>query len=762
MRTKVEIEHAFAPREALDRVRSLVLVGIGGAGMSGIARMAKRRGLQVSGTDAVESEVTEGLRREGIPVTIGHSGEAVHPGDAVVLSDAIAMESSPEVARARELGCPLFRRSQLLGWLLRDLKTIAVTGTHGKTTTTGFVGAALLGAGLDPTIVVGAEVADFGGAVREGSGEWAVVEACEAYDGLRDLDPQIVVLTNLELDHVDFHETFEALEESILNFVRRIPPTGALVYCADDPGACRIAAALERNAWPYRLDPASAPDPRHLPGRHNRLNATAALAVADRLGLACEVVLPAIEGFGGAGRRLEVLREGPIAVVDDYAHHPTEIEASIQALRERFPGRRLVVVYQPHLYSRTAGAIDEFAKALSLADFVVLTDIYPAREPPMPGVSSARIAEGVAAPCRYVPQRHLLPREVASMAEPGDVIVGMGAGTIAEFAPVFLAELDRSGPTRVVVAYGGDSAEREISLLSGRQVAEALATKGYRVTRLDVSERLLTGASLAELVGPERPDVAFLAVHGTHAEDGAIQGLFELLHVPYTGSGVAASALAMDKEAAKQRLAQGGLPVPRGVAVRSPDVPSGLPPGPWVVKPSQQGSTVGLSFVESEEQLADALATALQYGDEALIEERIMGIEISVPVLGERALPAVEIVPASGQYDFAAKYLPGATEEICPARLPDDVLRRAEEYAIRAHRSLGCEGATRTDMIVRPDGECVVLEVNTLPGMTATSLLPKSASTAGLEFADLCAWIVEDALSRSISKKSNAIVNPSR
>jgi len=754
VRTKAEIEGCFAPREALDQVRSFVLVGIGGAGMSGIARMLHRAGLEVRGTDAVESDVTEDLRRLGLVVSIGHTGDILRPGDALVLTDAIELGTSPEVARARELAVPLFRRSQVLGWLLRSRKTIAITGTHGKTTTTGLVGAALVGAGLDPTIVVGAEVPDFGGAVREGSGEWAVVEACEAYDGLRDLDPQIVVLTNLELDHVDFHESMEALEQSVRDFVERIPSTGSLIYCSEDAGACRIASTSAKAALPYELDQATAPQLARLPGRHNRLNATAAMKVAELLGAPYDAALRAVEAFGGAGRRLEILREGPIAVVDDYAHHPTEIEASIGALRERFPGRRLVVVYQPHLYSRTAGAIPEFARTLSLADFVVLTDIYPAREVPMPGVSSARIVEGLTVPSRYVPQRHLLPRAVAALAEPGDVIVGMGAGTIAEFAPAFLAELDRGGPLRVAVVYGGDSAEREISLHSGSQVAEALAASGCRVTTIDVSERLLTGTALDVLVGPNRPDVVFLTVHGTNAEDGAIQGLLELLHLPYTGSGIAASALAMDKEGTKRLLAGHGLPVPRGVVVKQGEVSFDFLPGPWVIKPNKQGSTVGLSFVDDEAALPPAIAKALAYGEEVLVEERVAGTEISVPVLGDRALPAVEIVPASGRYDFAAKYLPGATEEICPARLPADVLRRAEDYSLRAHRALGCEGATRTDMIVRDDGECVILEVNTLPGLTATSLLPNSARVAGIEFSDLCEWMVEDARARFLSRNT--------
>jgi UDP-N-acetylmuramate--alanine ligase len=218
MRTKREIETCFAARADLDGVTSFFLVGIGGAGMSGIARMLHRRGFRVRGTDSTDGEGVHAVRALGIPVTLGHSASEIEAGDALVLTDAIDLQTSPEVARGVELGCKLFRRSQVLGWLLRDKKTIAVTGTHGKTTTTGMVGAALIAAGLDPTIVVGAEVPDFGGAVVEGSGEWAVIEACEAYDSLRDFDPTIALLTNLELDHVDFHGDWRGLERSVLDF----------------------------------------------------------------------------------------------------------------------------------------------------------------------------------------------------------------------------------------------------------------------------------------------------------------------------------------------------------------------------------------------------------------------------------------------------------------------------------------------------------------------------------------------------------------
>lgn len=764
MRKAAEITSAFAPREALDGHSSFFLVGIGGAGMSALARMLKHRGFGVRGTDSTMSPEVERLRSEGIDVRLGHSAEGIDPEDAIILTDAIDLETSPEVRRAKELGMPLFRRSQALGWLLKPYKVIAVTGTHGKTTTTGMTGAGLIAAGSDPLVVVGASIPEWGGPVVEGKGEWAVVEACEAYDSFHDLDPDVVLLTNLELDHVDFHGSWENLKDSVQRFVTR---AGQLVYCEDDPGAAELAASVEMPSIAYGgyLPGMSMSS---LPGRHNHLNAFGALLATKATGADADLAAEGIRSFHGAERRLQVLREGAITVIDDYAHHPTEIQASLQAIRERMSAdkadsaSRLIVVFQPHLYSRTADLIPEFAEAIDAADVAFITDIYPAREDPIPGVSSARIAEIITKECHYIPSRHLLPMKVAAFARPGDVVVGMGAGNISEFAPAFLKEWDRNKaragqvPSNLTIAicYGGDSSEREVSILSGRAVLQSLKNQGYCAKLVDVSELLLSKGDLSQFLGPERPDLAFLAVHGTHAEDGALQGLMELLQIPYTGSEIQASALAMDKRLTKEILSKNGIRVPAGRFVTTPTHASDLEP-PLIVKPNAEGSTVGLSFVKSPEELEPAIRRALRFGGGCLVEEWITGMEISVPILGDRALPPVEIAPATGKYDFASKYTPGATEEIVPARLPEIVLKRVQDIALQAHRLLGCQGATRTDMIVRdPSGnaEPVVLEVNTLPGLTPTSLLPNSAKSAGIDFDQLTRWIVEDGLRRNASK----------
>jgi UDP-N-acetylmuramate--L-alanine ligase len=775
MRKAAEIASAFSAKSELEGKTSFFLVGIGGAGMSALARMLKHRGFRVRGTDSTLSPEVGRLRSEDIDVRVGHSGEGIQASDAVVFSDAIDLGFSPEAERAKSVGAPIFRRSQALGWLLKPYKVIAVTGTHGKTTTTGMTGSALIESGLDPLVVVGAAIPQWGGPVREGKGAWAVVEACEAYDSFHDIEPDIVLLTNLELDHVDFHGDFAGLRDSVVRFVNSVPDNGSLIFCAADPGSQEVASLSKQiSKAGYSesdLDSLALSAEYGLPGKHNRLNMAGAISAAESAGASLDSAVRGARGFQGAERRLQVLRESGPTVIDDYAHHPTEIEASISAIRERMAGGRLIVVYQPHLYSRTADLIPEFAHALNNADVVFLTDIYPAREDPIPGVSSARIAELIRKPCHYVPSRHLLAREVAAFAHPEDTVVGMGAGTIAEFAPQFITEWNRRSKSafdsaslkfdrsraskfKIVVAYGGDSSEREVSLLSGREIHASLQRQGFDSHAIDVSEQLFKSGDLSAFVGSDRPDLVFLAVHGTHAEDGAIQGLLELLHIPYTGSDIRSSSLAIDKDATKEVLRSAEVRVPNGRLVTSKDQLEGITP-PVVVKPNAEGSTVGLSFVEEAADLQSSVERALSYGGACLVEDWLRGMEVSVPVLGDRALPPVEIAPASGQYDFASKYTVGATEEIVPARLPADVLLRLEAIALQCHKLLGCQGATRTDMILvtGPDGLVpYVLEVNTLPGMTQTSLLPNSARAAGIEFDALVLWLAEDAMRRHVKK----------
>lgn len=431
-------------------------------------------------------------------------------------------------------------------------------------------------------------------------------------------------------------------------------------------------------------------------------------------------------------------------------HEPAAILGWIGGL-EAPAGRRLLAM-QPLGHAGFLERLETWQAIAETADSTVIADLAHDDQGPLPGVGVALLVERLSGDVRHVPCAALLPRIVAAETLPGDQVLFVGHPGVAQAAAVFHEELERLHRSpEVVVVYGGVSAEREVSLHSGREVHAALVRCGYRTRMLDVSELVHSGADLSSLTGTRRPDVAFLACHGSQAEDGCLQGFFEVLGIPYTGSGVLASAIAMDKAQTKRVLADHGLPVPHGVCLRRGD-PLPEPFGRAIVKPNAQGSTIGLSFVSEWSDLPRALEHAFRYDASVLVEEWVVGTEVSVPVLGDRVLPVVEIVPASGRYDFASKYQPEATLEIVPARLTHDQTRLAQSYALRAHRALGCRGATRTDMIVS-EGRIVLLEVNTLPGMTSTSLLPNSARAVGIGFDDLVRWIVEEVRNRHAEGK---------
>jgi D-alanine-D-alanine ligase len=330
---------------------------------------------------------------------------------------------------------------------------------------------------------------------------------------------------------------------------------------------------------------------------------------------------------------------------------------------------------------------------------------------------------------------------------------------------------------KVAVLMGGTSAEREVSLSTGRQILNALDPARYRVSALDTASgqkflppsgltnpvaaltssdgatEITTLPQLPQAAENSRPDVVVIALHGPGGEDGTVQGMLEVLGIPYTGSGVLASALAMDKAMCKRVLTSVGVRMPRDITLRRGEDRSSLRfdamPLPWIVKPSRQGSTIGMTVVSEREQLASALDTAFTHDDTALVEQFIQGTEITVPILGNadlQVLPIVEIVPASGFYDYQAKYTAGATDEIVPARLSPSIAEEARRIALLCHQTLGCRGMSRTDMIVTPEGMIYTLEVNTIPGMTPTSLLPRAAEAAGLSFSQLLDRLIDLAL----------------
>ena len=438
-------------------------VGVSGAGMSALAQMLARSGAQVTGCDVRPGAVAERLEAHGIPVLIGHDPRHVENVAAVIATAAVRSDH-PELEAARRRGVPVIKRASALASLVNDATVVGVAGTHGKTTTTAMTTEILAEAGLEPTGFVGGHVDEWDGGLRAGNGEIFVVEADEYDRSFLALRPTIAVVTTLEADHLDIYGSLEAVEEAFREFVALVPAHGKVVACADDAGVRRLLRSIPGdNVIAYGLDAGAHVHATHVephgrgmqfhivdegedlglvhlgaPGLHNVRNALAAFVAARQLGATIDDAARGLARFRGVNRRFQEMGTAHGAtIVDDYAHHPTEVEATLEAARGMFRDRRVVVVFQPHLYSRTRDFADAFGRVLGTADVVWVTDVYAAREAPIEGVTGALIADAVRAAgtaVRYHPEIDGLADALARELRPDDVCITMGAGDIDRVA----------------------------------------------------------------------------------------------------------------------------------------------------------------------------------------------------------------------------------------------------------------------------------------------------------------------------------------
>jgi UDP-N-acetylmuramate--alanine ligase len=449
------------------------LIGIGGAGMSGIARILLARGGQVSGSDAKDSRAFLTLRAQGARIEVGQRKENLGDPSAVVVSTAIK-DTNPELAAARERGIPMLHRAQALALLMEGHRVACIAGTHGKTSTTSMLTVALQHCRLDPSFAIGGDLNESGANAHHGGGGIFVAEADESDGSFLTYSPSVAVVTNVEPDHLDHHGTAEAYVAVFTEFAKRIQPGGLLIVCGDDEAANALgdqAAAdgvrvrrygrtvtgeQDARVLEYRaadtggvvrisLSGEELSVPVAVPGEHMALNAVAALLAGIELGAPVDGLAEGLGAFGGVRRRFEFKgRAGDVRVYDDYAHHPTEVAAQLRAVRHAAGSGRVIVLFQPHLYSRTKMFSTEFAQALALADEVVVLDVYGAREEPQPGVSGALIADQIEGPgVHYETAFDRVVPLAADLVKPGDLLVTMGAGDVTQLGPEILGELDR-------------------------------------------------------------------------------------------------------------------------------------------------------------------------------------------------------------------------------------------------------------------------------------------------------------------------------
>jgi UDP-N-acetylmuramate--alanine ligase len=440
------------------RVRQIHFIGIGGIGMSGIAEVLLSLGYRVSGSDAKGSDATRRLESLGARVAIGHRAENVAGSDVVVFSSAVGMDN-PEVVEARAQGIPVIRRAEMLAELMRLKYGVAIAGSHGKTTTTSLVATVLSHANLDPTVVIGGKLNAIGTNAKVGEGDILVAEADESDGSFLKLTPTIAVITNIDPEHLDHYGSHDKIKDAFVDFAERVPFYGLAVLCLDHPHVQDILPRIDRRVATYgtsaqadyRADRITLHGPItrfqlvrrgeplgefavRLTGRHNVLNTLAVLAVADELGVPLDVSREALASFAGVQRRFTVVAEvGGLTLVDDYGHHPAEIEATLEAARAAY-ANRLVVAFQPHRYTRTRDLFDQFTRAFNRADVLVVTEVYAAGEAAIDGATGRRLADEIRKHGHhrviYEPDKAKVADRIQSLAKPGDMVIALGAGDI--------------------------------------------------------------------------------------------------------------------------------------------------------------------------------------------------------------------------------------------------------------------------------------------------------------------------------------------
>ncbi|MBF0593498.1 MAG: UDP-N-acetylmuramate--L-alanine ligase [Candidatus Omnitrophica bacterium] len=778
-------------------------IGIGGMGMGNLALLMLAKGFSVSGSDEKESELTRQLRQKGAAIFIGHDLQNIDGADCVVYSSAISA-SNPEMFEAVRLHKPILKRAELLAQLVNKEVGVTVAGAHGKTTTSSMASLLLINAGLKPTTAVGGVVSQ-GYNANLGIGRHIVAEVDESDGSFLYFSPHFSIITNIDCEHLDYYKTMDNVLAAYAKFVERTVPGGVVIACGDNQllrGIVEQSARRhvfygfgENNEWIatniqcdtngssydcYRQGKLVGRFSLTVPGKHNILNSLSVVVLGFELKIELSVIQETLQTFQGVKRRFERKGEvGGVLVVDDYGHHPTEIAATLQAART-LGRKRLVVAFQPHRYSRTQLLMNEFVECFNLADHLVLTDIYPASEKPIEGVTSEVLLEKIRAhrpqELAFLKKEGMVPY-LLSIVQSGDLVLTLGAGDITGISDKLVRALEeRAGIDHIPAArlrsreeikalgtigvvMGGCSSEREVSLRSGSAVVKSLTEAGCRVKALDLTtedRELVKGWFRSEKI-----EVAFIALHGRFGEDGGLQSILDEMEIPYQGCGASASYAAFNKAVAQKQFEDKGVRTPRTLAIKGSaelsvdDVVKAIGLFPMVVKPACEGSSIGVSLAENEQALREAVVKAEAFGRDIIIQEFIRGRELTVGIIGQSALPIVEIrVESSPMFDISAKYEKNTTQYIVPAMIVEAVGGAVQAEALKAYRALHCEGFGRVDVLLDANNIPFVLEINTIPGFTATSLLPKAARAAGLDFQQLCLTLVEMAYGK---KKAESI-----
>jgi UDP-N-acetylmuramate--alanine ligase len=767
----------------LNTVKKVHFIGIAGAGMRAIANVLLQKGYYISGSDVKQSAITERFSQQGARICIGQKPENLQDAELVVVSSAIH-EDNVELQEAHIRHIPVIHRSDALLDIMSWGKGIAVAGAHGKTTTSSMLGQIFVEGGMDPTVVIGGEVDYLHANSVLGKGKYVIAEADESDGSFIKFNPYIAVVTNIDADHMDHYGSLDNVINAFKVFIQKLDPKeGMAVLCFDNEHIRNLAPSLNRRYISYGIENQADYTADHIhyekgrlcfdvyhhdkkmgsmnlfvPGRHNVLNTLAAVAVADACGIPFEKIAEAMSHFHGAKRRFQTKGYvGDVWVVDDYGHHPAEINATLTAAKD-IGTHRIVCVFQPHRYTRTQLLVDRFGGAFKNADLLIVTDIYSAGETPIPNVTGELIAnkviETTGQEVLYIPNKEDVVEYLRKFAQPKEMIITMGAGDIYRVGEQYIAESSGENTStidvktkKIAVVVGGPSTEAAVSRNTGGAIAKALISKGYQVTVMELNPHML-----AQQLLDEKIDIVFNALHGRYGEDGLIQGLCEMMGIPYTGSGVMASAVGMNKVMSKCAFQGAGIATApfsyyfenQGLDTIAEDIAERFG-FPVVIKSAGQGSSIGTVIVDLQTKVKSALVEAFKYGKSLIAESFINGDEFTVAVMDNMAFPVIQIVSSTGKYDYYSKYTPGVTKHLCPAPISEKLTKQMQDLAMKVFHLCHCNGVARVDFMTDAAGNPFVLEINTVPGMTSTSLVPDAARAMGISFEELCENILLEA-----------------
>ena len=734
-------------------------IGMGGIGMSALARILLQRGAQVQGSDLSTNSMTQDLQTAGALVFSDHQASHVTSPCTVIYNTQI-QKDHPEYQAAIQQQLPLWHRSDLLADLMDGSKTLLVTGTHGKTTTSCLLAHVLSVAGMQPTYALGGVALNFNSNGDHGAGEYFVAEADES-DGTFLKYPAFgAIITNLEEDHLDHWGSREALMNGFRDFALHVKRFlwwngddltlglqgktfgfGAhsdvqIKHWVQEGWNLRMTLSYQGEEFSFELP---------LLGKHNVLNAAAVFGMAIDLGIPVAMIQTAFQTFKGVKRRMEKKGESRGAVFyDDYAHHPTEIATTLQGVRKAMGEKRLIAVFQPHRFTRLRDCWKEFLTCFMHADILFITDVYSAREKPILGVDAEsfyeEIREIVPFPVYFV-SRENLAQQLSSFLRPHDVMITLGAGDITDL------QIEEISPYRVTLCQGGKSAEHEVSLRSAQRIMESMNPEYYAITSLTISKQgEWEGKTFPQVVEELlKCDLVFPVLHGPFGEDGMIQGFLETLGIPYVGADFRSCAVSMDKAWTKHIAARHGCEVARFAEFstyaweqNSEEILKIILHQfqfPFYVKAVHLGSTFGVYRVKNRQNVIDAIENILKLDYRFLVEEEVNGRELEFGFIGnydsDVSDPA-EVIRAGEIHTYENKYSSSGNPSIPKVSLPPEVLENGRRMAKTVYEAVGCTGFARIDFFLKDDGTWILNEVNPIPGCTPTSVYPEIWKAEGV------------------------------